>query len=102
MQEYERAVIFRLGRVLPGAKGPGLFFILPCIDDIVRVDLRTFSFDVPPQEVLHLFYTNALMILIYVGFGLENEALVESNILLTRNSFIYTKNTKNNYANSIH
>ncbi|XP_071820668.1 band 7 protein AGAP004871-like isoform X2 [Apostichopus japonicus] len=53
VQEYERAVIFRLGRLLPGgAKGPGIFFILPCIDNYVKVDLRTISFDVPPQEIL--------------------------------------------------
>jgi len=52
VQEYERAVIFRLGRVLPGARGPGLFFILPCVDTFVKVDLRTVSFDVPPQEIL--------------------------------------------------
>jgi erythrocyte band 7 integral membrane protein len=53
VQEYERAVIFRLGRNLSGgAKGPGLFFILPCIDDIQTIDLRTITFDVPPQEVL--------------------------------------------------
>ncbi|XP_033098140.1 band 7 protein AGAP004871-like isoform X2 [Anneissia japonica] len=53
VQEYERAVIFRLGLLLPGeAKGPGLFFILPCIDNYVKVDLRTVSFDVPPQEIL--------------------------------------------------
>ena len=53
MQEYERAVILRLGRILPGgAKGPGLFFILPCIDTIVKVDLRTVTFDVAPQEIL--------------------------------------------------
>ena len=52
MQEYERAVIFRMGRLLPGgAKGPGLFFYLPCLDEIKVVDLRTISFDVPPQEV---------------------------------------------------
>ncbi|XP_044179648.1 stomatin-like [Acropora millepora] len=61
VQEYERAVIFRLGRLLPGgAKGPGLFFILPCIDSYQKVDLRTVSFDVPPQEVsklLPLFLT---------------------------------------------
>ncbi|CAG2219991.1 STOM [Mytilus edulis] len=51
--EYERAVIFRLGRVLPGgAKGPGMFFILPCLDDFKKVDLRTVSYDVPPQEIL--------------------------------------------------
>ncbi|XP_071820217.1 band 7 protein AAEL010189-like isoform X1 [Apostichopus japonicus] len=53
VQEYERAVIFRMGRLLPGpAKGPGVFFILPCIDSFTTVDLRTVSFDVPPQEIL--------------------------------------------------
>ncbi|XP_077506147.1 band 7 protein AGAP004871-like isoform X2 [Amblyomma americanum] len=51
VQEYERAVIFRLGRLLRGgAKGPGIFFIIPCIDTYCKVDLRTVSFDVPPQE----------------------------------------------------
>lgn len=53
VQEYERAVIFRLGRLLSGgAKGPGIFFVLPCIESYTKVDLRTLSFDVPPQEVL--------------------------------------------------
>uniref|UniRef100_A0A914C939 Band 7 domain-containing protein n=1 Tax=Acrobeloides nanus TaxID=290746 RepID=A0A914C939_9BILA len=53
VQEYERAVIFRLGRLMPGgARGPGLFFIIPCIDSYRKVDLRTVSFDVPPQEIL--------------------------------------------------
>jgi len=53
VQEYERAVIFRLGRVKKGgAQGPGLFFIIPCMDNILTVDLRTVSFDVPPQEIL--------------------------------------------------
>ncbi|XP_069492342.1 stomatin-like [Ambystoma mexicanum] len=53
VQEYERAVIFRLGRVnRSGAKGPGIFWILPCTDNFCRVDLRTVSFAVPPQEVL--------------------------------------------------
>ena len=52
VQEYERAVIFRLGRLRPGgAKGPGIFFVIPCIDSYKKVDLRTVSFDVPPQEV---------------------------------------------------
>uniref|UniRef100_A0A1I8IUA0 Reverse transcriptase domain-containing protein n=1 Tax=Macrostomum lignano TaxID=282301 RepID=A0A1I8IUA0_9PLAT len=51
--EYERAVIFRLGRIVEGgAKGPGLFFVVPCMDVIRKVDLRTVTFDVPPQEVL--------------------------------------------------
>lgn len=53
VQEYERAVIFRLGRLLKGgAKGPGIFFIIPCVDTYRKVDLRTMSFDVPPQEIL--------------------------------------------------
>ena len=53
VQEYERAVIFRLGRLRSGgAKGPGLFFVLPCIDTYKCVDLRTGAFDVPPQEIL--------------------------------------------------
>merc|ERR1712001_262248 len=53
VQEYERAVIFRLGRVKKGgAVGPGLFFIVPCMDQITVTDLRTISFDVPPQEIL--------------------------------------------------
>ncbi|GFS72156.1 stomatin-2 [Nephila pilipes] len=53
VQEYERAVIFRLGRLSKGgARGPGLFFILPCTDNYCKCDLRTVSFNVPPQEVL--------------------------------------------------
>ncbi|XP_049804682.1 band 7 protein AGAP004871-like isoform X1 [Schistocerca serialis cubense] len=53
VQEYERAVIFRLGRLRKGgARGPGIFFVLPCIDTYCKVDLRTVSFDVPPQEAL--------------------------------------------------
>ena len=67
-QEYERAVIFRLGRLWGGGakvagelnqyqtrpehvQGPGIFFLLPCVDSYQCVDLRTVSFDVPPQEV---------------------------------------------------
>ncbi|KAF1747938.1 hypothetical protein GCK72_024404 [Caenorhabditis remanei] len=53
VQEYERAVIFRLGRLIGGgAKGPGIFFVLPCIESYTKVDLRTVSFSVPPQEIL--------------------------------------------------
>ncbi len=53
VQEYERAVIFRLGRIKKGgAVGPGLLFVVPCIDNIRTIDLRTVSFDVPPQEIL--------------------------------------------------
>lgn len=51
VQEYERGVIFRLGRV-QGAKGPGLFFIIPWIDRMMRVDLRTVTMDVPSQDAI--------------------------------------------------
>jgi regulator of protease activity HflC (stomatin/prohibitin superfamily) len=51
VQEYERGVIFRLGR-LTGAKGPGLFLIIPIIDRMVKVDLRVVTLDVPPQDVI--------------------------------------------------
>ncbi|MGB9758148.1 MAG: slipin family protein [Candidatus Bipolaricaulaceae bacterium] len=51
VREYERGVIFRLGRLI-GAKGPGLFFIIPIVDKMVKVDLRTITLDVPPQEVI--------------------------------------------------
>ncbi|MGH9246917.1 MAG: slipin family protein [Acidimicrobiales bacterium] len=51
VQEYERGVIFRLGRVM-GAKGPGLFFIIPIIDRMVKVSLRTVTHDIPPQDII--------------------------------------------------
>jgi regulator of protease activity HflC (stomatin/prohibitin superfamily) len=51
VQEYERGVIFRLGRLV-GARGPGLFFILPIVDRMVKIDLRTVTLEIPPQEVI--------------------------------------------------
>src|SRR3990172_7213499 len=51
LNEYERGVIFRLGRVI-GAKGPGLILLIPMIDKMVRVDLRVVAMDVPPQDVI--------------------------------------------------
>ena len=53
VKEYERAVIMRMGRMVSGgAQGPGLFFVLPCIDEATTVDMRTETTDVPPQEIL--------------------------------------------------
>ena len=49
--EYERGVIFRLGRLV-GARGPGLFLIIPFVDRMVKVDLRVVTMDVPSQEVI--------------------------------------------------
>ena len=51
-REYERGVIFRLGRLLPEPKGPGLFILIPIVDKMEKVDLRTITLNVPPQEVI--------------------------------------------------
>ena len=51
LREYERGVVFRLGRLV-GAKGPGLIILIPIVDRMVRVDLRTIAHDVPPQDVI--------------------------------------------------
>jgi regulator of protease activity HflC (stomatin/prohibitin superfamily) len=51
-REYERGIIFRLGRLLPEPKGPGLFLLIPVVDRMVRVDLRTITLNIPPQEVI--------------------------------------------------
>jgi len=66
VQEYERAVIFRLGRLLKsGARGPGVFFIIPCVDHYEKIDMRTQTYDVPPQEILTkdsvTVFVNAIM-----------------------------------------
>lgn len=51
LKEYERGVIFRLGRLI-GSKGPGLILLIPLIDRMVRVDLRVITYDIPPQDVI--------------------------------------------------
>src|SRR5512141_534177 len=51
-REYERGIVFRLGRLLPQPKGPGLFILIPVVDRMVRVDLRTVTLNIPPQEVI--------------------------------------------------
>ena len=52
LNEYERGVVFRLGRALSDAKGPGLILLIPIIDRMVKVDLRTVTFDVPSQDII--------------------------------------------------
>merc|ERR1719216_744651 len=66
VQEYERAVIFRLGRLLTGgARGPGVFFIIPCVDIYEKIDMRTSTYEIPPQEILTkdsvTVFVNAIM-----------------------------------------
>ena len=51
LREYERGIVFRLGRLLP-QKGPGVVFLIPIVDRIVKVDLRTITLNIPPQEVI--------------------------------------------------
>ena len=51
LREYERAVVFRLGRLI-GQRGPGIVLLIPIIDRMVRVDLRTITFDIPPQDLI--------------------------------------------------
>src|SRR5688572_24206791 len=51
-REYERGVIFRLGRLNSPPRGPGIFFLIPIVDKMVRVDLRTVTLNIPPQEVI--------------------------------------------------
>ena len=65
VQEYERAVIFRLGRLLTGgARGPGVFFIIPCVDVYEKIDMRSQTFEIPPQEVKRLLKPNHLAVVI--------------------------------------
>jgi len=80
VQEYERAVIFRLGRLVKGgARGPGIFFIIPCIDTYRGVDLRTVSFDVPPQEILTRdSVTVAVDAVVY--YRVQNPTIAISNV----------------------
>ena len=52
LREYERGVVFRLGRLLPNVRGPGLVIIIPFIDRLIRVDLRVTVHDVPPQDII--------------------------------------------------
>ena len=52
VREYERGVVFRLGRLLPKPKGPGLIILIPMIDRMIKIGLRTITMDVPPQDVI--------------------------------------------------
>lgn len=77
LPEYERGVLFRLGR-LAGTRGPGLFFIIPGIDRLVRVSLRTVAFDVPPQDVItHDNVTIKVSAVIYFRVIEPQKAIVE-------------------------
>lgn len=77
LPEYERGVIFRLGRMLPKAKGPGVILVFAPIDRIVRVSLRTVVFDVPPQDVItHDNVTLKVNAVVYFRVVDPNKAVV--------------------------
>ncbi|HEX9079187.1 MAG TPA: slipin family protein [Desulfuromonadaceae bacterium] len=77
LPEYERGVLFRLGR-LAGVRGPGLFFIIPGVDRLVRVTLRTVAMDVPPQDVItHDNVTVKVSAVIYFRVMEPQKAIVE-------------------------
>ncbi|KAL3085463.1 hypothetical protein niasHS_008391 [Heterodera schachtii] len=80
VKEYERAVIFRLGRLIPGgARGPGLFFVNPCLDTFRKVDLRVLTFDVQPQEILSRdAVTVAVDVVVY--FRISNATISVTNV----------------------
>jgi regulator of protease activity HflC (stomatin/prohibitin superfamily) len=77
LPEYERGVLFRLGRMV-GVRGPGLFFIIPGVDRLVRVSLRTVAFEVPPQDVItHDNVTVKVSAVIYFRVMAPEKAIVE-------------------------
>jgi regulator of protease activity HflC (stomatin/prohibitin superfamily) len=77
LPEYERGVLFRLGRMV-GVRGPGLFFIIPGVDRLIRVSLRIVAFEVPPQDVItHDNVTVKVSAVIYFRVMEPQKAIVE-------------------------
>ena len=70
-QEYERAVIFRLGRLLSGgARGPGVFFIIPCVDVYEKIDMRSQTYEIPPQEVVADYHKKLVVMMMIMLMSL--------------------------------
>jgi regulator of protease activity HflC (stomatin/prohibitin superfamily) len=88
VREYERAVIFRLGRLI-GAKGPGLIFLIPILDKAVKVDLRVVTLDVPKQNIIALDnVTVDVDAVIYLRVNEPNNAVVRVNDYLLASSLL--------------
>jgi regulator of protease activity HflC (stomatin/prohibitin superfamily) len=85
VKEYERGVIFRLGRVQGGPKGPGLFVLLPVVDRMVKIDLRTVTMEVPPQEITRDNVPARVTAVIYFRVVDPNKSVleVENHVLAT-------------------
>jgi regulator of protease activity HflC (stomatin/prohibitin superfamily) len=91
LNEYERGVIFRLGRII-GAKGPGLIILFPIVDRMVRIDMRTVTLDVPPQDVISRDnVTIKVNAVVYFRVIEPNRAVVEvENYLLATSKLAQT------------
>ena len=91
LNEYERGVIFRLGRVI-GAKGPGMIVLVPILDKMIRIDLRTVTMDVPPQDVITKDnVTVKVNAVVYFKVVDPNKAVVEvENYLLATSKLAQT------------
>lgn len=91
LNEYERGVIFRLGRII-GAKGPGLIILFPVVDRMVRIDMRTVTLDVPPQDVISRDnVTIKVNAVVYFRVIEPNRAVVEvENFLLATSKLAQT------------
>ena len=91
LNEYERGVIFRLGRII-GAKGPGLIILIPILDRMVRVDMRTVTMDVPPQDVISRDnVTIKVNAVVYFRVVEPNRAVIEvENFLLATSKLAQT------------
>ncbi len=91
LNEYEKGVVFRLGRII-GAKGPGLFILIPVIDNMMRVDMRTVTMDVPPQDVITKDnVTVKVNAVIYFRVVEPNRAVIEvENYLLATSKLAQT------------
>jgi regulator of protease activity HflC (stomatin/prohibitin superfamily) len=78
VKEHERGVIFRLGRLLRGPVGPGLLFLIPFVDRMVKIDLRTVTMDVPPQDIITLDNVPAVVsTVIYFRVVDPNRSVIE-------------------------
>ena len=83
VQEYERAVMFRLGLLLSGgARGPGVFFIIPCVDIYEKIDLRVRNFNVPPQEVWSRFVIHLILFLLIVQILTKDSVTIYVNAIM--------------------
>lgn len=95
IREYERAVVFRLGRLI-GAKGPGLILLVPIVDKAVKVDLRVVTLDVPKQKIITLDnVTIDVDAVIYLRVHEPTNAIIKVNDYLVASSLLAQTTLRN-------